>query len=320
MKTTNRLLMALLAAGALALSPAAGAQGWNPPGPIKLLIGFAAGGGADTQARLIGKELEKRRGWKILPEQATGRGGLALAAALAKEPADGTAIGIVVSETLGYNLAAAKNSPVTQDDFTPLVSTSEFQMGVVALTSKGWKDMRDVFAAARGGRAIRFGAMSPRLADLAHLLGKVNGVEFNIVQVRGGKAVMNGLNAGDMDVGFGAGPQTKAVKAGEMVNLASAIPKPLIVSPDAPLFSDLGLKFNGQGFFMFIAPAGLPPEARRALAEAIAEVASDRESEAGQFIHRAFGGPYVISGETLDASLRKDLAEAKELLEAVSAE
>ena len=319
MKNANRLLAALLTAGALLPAPAA-ARDWSPPGPIKLMIAFAAGGGADTQARLIGKELEKRRGWKILPEQVTGKGGLALAAALAKQPADGTAIGIVVGETLGYNLAAAKKSPVTQDDFTALVSTSEFQMGVAALTSKGWGDMRDVFAAARGGQAIRFGAMSPRLADLAYLLGRANGVEFNIVQVRGGKAVMNGLNAGDMDVGFGAGIQTKAVKAGEMVNLASVIPRPLDASPDAPLFSDLGVKFTAQGFFVFIAPAGLPPDARAAIAAAIAEVARDGESEAGQFINRAFGGPCVISGDELDSRLRSDLAEAKELLLAVSGE
>ena len=320
MKKSARLLASPLLACALLFASPAGAQEWSPPGPVKLIIAFAAGGGADTQARLVAKALEERRGWKFLPEQATGKGGLNAAAALAKEPADGTAVAIVVGETLAYNLAAAKNPPVSQADFTPLVTTSAFQMGVVALTSKGWKDMRDVFAAAKGGQAIRFGAMSPRLADLAYLLGKVNGVDFNVVQVRGGKAVMNGLNAGDLDVGFGAGIQAKAVKAGEMVNLASAIPEPLAVSPDAPLFGDLGLKFNGQGFFLFMAPAGLPAEARKAFADAIAEVANDSESEAGKFINRAFGGPYVISGDTLDAQLRKDLAEAKELLETVAAQ
>ncbi|MEC8204989.1 MAG: sulfatase-like hydrolase/transferase, partial [Pseudomonadota bacterium] len=42
---------------------------WKPSGPITMMIAFAAGGGADTQARMIAEELEKRHGWKIIPEQ-----------------------------------------------------------------------------------------------------------------------------------------------------------------------------------------------------------------------------------------------------------
>ena len=42
---------------------------WAPEGPITLLIGLAAGGGADTQARLIAEEIEARTGWRIIPEQ-----------------------------------------------------------------------------------------------------------------------------------------------------------------------------------------------------------------------------------------------------------
>jgi len=56
--------------------------------------------------------------------------------------------------------------------------------------------------------------MSPRLGDLAYLLGKAHDIEFNIVSLKGGKAVMNALNAGDVDIGWGAGVQTKAVVAG----------------------------------------------------------------------------------------------------------
>jgi tripartite-type tricarboxylate transporter receptor subunit TctC len=103
------------------------------------MIGFAAGGGADTQARLIAEALEEKMGWKFIPEQVTGKGGVTLLAAMKDQPNDGTVIGLVVTESLGYNLAAA-NSGTTPADFTGLSTTAGFQMGIVSLSSKGvWR-------------------------------------------------------------------------------------------------------------------------------------------------------------------------------------
>ena len=312
----------LMLAAALTLvstaSPLAVAADWTPPGPIKMMIAFKAGGGADTQARMIAEELEARHGWTIIPEQVTGKGGAVLARALKDEPADGTSIGILVTESLGYNMVAAGNAGYTQADFTPLTTTAGFQMGVVALTSKGWKTFDEMIAAAKGGQEIRFGAMSPRLADLAYLLGKAHGVSFNIVMVRGGKGVMNGLNAGDLDAGWGAGIQTKAVLAGDMVNLASGLSTKLDVTPDAPTMAELGVDFNADGYFMFAAPDGIPDAARETLSSAIAAVVMDESTKAGGFLRKAFGGPVVIQGAELEALLAADEAASADLLKAAS--
>jgi len=291
---------------------------WKPSGPIKMMIAFKAGGGADTQARLIAEELQKRHGWKIIPAQVTGKGGLNLAKALRKSPNDGTVIGITVSETLGYNLLAAKKSGLKLNDFTPLTTTAGFQMGIVALTSKGWKTFYDVIKAAKGGQKIRFGVMSSRLADIAYLIGKANGVEFNIVSAKGGKGVMNALNAGDIDVGFVAGIQAKAVKAGDMVNLASGRSEPLKQSPDAPLVKDLGADFPSDGYFMFLAPAGLPDDARRAISDAIVEIVTDPSTKAYGFLKKAFGGATIIKGGDLDQYLTRESKRAKVLLKEAS--
>ncbi len=61
----KKILKAAVAAiGLTALTTGAQADDWTPPGPIKLMIAFAAGGGADTQARMIAEELEAAKGWK----------------------------------------------------------------------------------------------------------------------------------------------------------------------------------------------------------------------------------------------------------------
>lgn len=315
------LTVAVAALGMAFAAPSAvdaAGHGWKPAGPIKMLIGFRAGGGADTQARLIAEELEARHGWKIIPEQLTGKGGANLAEAMKDMPNDGTVIGMAVTETFGYNMVSAKRSAYAQADFAPLTTTAGFQMGVVALTSKGWKSWNDVVAAGKAGEGLRFGAMSPKLADLAYMLGKANGVDFNIVMVKGGKAVMDGLNAGDLDIGWGAGIQAKAVAAGDMINLVSGLSKPLVISPEAPVMADVGVPFNADGYFMFTAPAGLPDEAREALSNAIAEIVNDPSTKVNGMLNKAFGGPVVIAGADLDSMLAADEAAASELIAAVA--
>lgn len=177
-------------------------------------------------------------------------------------------------------------------------------MGIVALADKGWKTLGDVIEAAKGGQDIRFGVMTPALGDIAYVIGKENGVDFNIISVRGGKAVMNGLNAGDMDVGFGAGIQAKAVAAGDMVELASARSEPLQNSPDAPLLSEYGVDFVSELAFLFVGPKDMDPAARAAIASAIAEVATKEGGKANAFLTKGFGGPMILAGEELEAAVQ----------------
>ena len=311
----KKLLTAVVAAASIMASAVAGlAADWTPPGPIKLIIAFRAGGGADTQARLIAEALEAKHGWKIIPEQVTGKGGLNAVMALKDEPGDGTAIAMIVTESLGYNLNSAKAGAPTI--LTPITTTAGSQMGVVALSSKGWTTLGDVIEAAKGGESIRFGVMSPALGDLAYVIGKANGVDFNIISVRGGKAVMDGLNAGDMDIGWGAGIQTKAVLAGDMVNLASAIGKPLSASPDAPLLADFGVEFTNVTKFLIAGPGGMDREARDAIAMAVADVVNDPNSKANAIINKAFGGPDIVQGAELDALVQDAYDNAGALMDA----
>jgi len=286
---------------------------WKPSGPIKMMIAFAAGGGADTQARLIAEDIQAATGWEVVPEQVTGKGGVNALLALKDMPADGTAIAMVVTESVGYNAAAAKGAGISPSDFTGLSTTAGFQMGVVARSDKGWTSFEEMIASAKGEK-LRFGTMSPRLSDFAYLLGEAQGVEFNIVQVRGGKAVLNGVNAGDMDLGFMAGIQRKGVASGDLINLASALSEPLVQTPDAPTFADLGVKFNSDGYFVFVGPANMEPAAREAITAAIVEAANN--GKASGLLKKAFGGAVTIQGEELDSLMQSDFNSAGDLIKA----
>lgn len=267
------------------------------------MIASAAGGGADTQARLIATELENRLGWEFIPEQVTGKGGVNLCNEMKDQPNDGTVIGMIVAELLGYNLYTA-DIGLTPENFTAITTTAGTQMAIVT------------GAVAKGGQEIRFGVMSQRLGDLAYLVGKAQGIDLNIISVKGGRAVLIGVTAGNMDGGLMAGIQAPGVKAGDLVNLASGMAKPLDQTPDAPTLPDLGVDFDGAAIFMFAGPAGMPDDARNAIASAITKVTSDPETEVGALIARAFGGPLTIQGAEIDAMMASDFAKSEALIKA----
>lgn len=311
-----------LLAAAAALSIAASAvsvyaQDWTPPGPIKLMIAFAAGGGADTQARLIAAHLEEKLGWEFIPEQVTGKGGVNLLMEMKDQPNDGTVIGMVVMESLGYNLYSA-DVGLTPEDFTAITTTAGAQMGIIASAATGWGSFDEMIEAGKAGQDIRFGVMSQRLGELAYLLGKAQGVDFNIISVKGGRAVLNGVTAGDMDVGFMAGIQGPGVAAGDLTILASAMSKPLNQDPDAPLLKDLGVDFDGDAIFMFAGPDDMPQETRDAIASAISDAASDETTEVGALIKRAFGGSLILQGDDLDATVLRNFNDSPILIKAAS--
>lgn len=310
----KQIIVAALAA--IGLSTAAQAQAWEPQSPITLMIAFAAGGGADTQARLIAEDLEARTGWSIIPEQRTGQSGLTLVQALQGAPKDGTAIGMVVSETVGYNMLVS-DSGLTLADVTPLATTARFQMGIVAKAERGWTTLDDALDAAKAGETLRFGVMGDRLADIAFLLGEANGVEFNIVQVRGGAAVLNGIKAGDMDIGFAAGAQSRDVAAGTLVNLATGTPVPLAQTPDAPFITEFGIDFHADGFFIFVGPPGMDRAAADRIASEIRAIAEDPATKGGGLLRKAFAGASVMTGDALAAYLADEAAAAEALLKAV---
>ena len=305
-------------AAAVAQVVPAVAEGWKPDGPITMMVGFRSGGGADTHARLVAKELEARHGWEIIPVEVAGRGGAVLAERIKDEPADGTVIGLIVADTVGYDLVVAEDPGFSRSDLTSITTTAGFQMGLVAMSERGWNTYGDFAEEAKAsGEPVSVAAMTEQLADLAFLLGRETGVEFNIVSVRGGKNVMNAVTAGDVDVGWIAGLQTKSVIAGDMVNLASGNRERLIASPDAPTLAELGIEFNAEGYFMFVGPAGMPEDAQSTIANAIAEIVTDESTEAGRYIKTAFGGGVAIRGAELDAFLDEQEALAKGLLKAL---
>ncbi len=311
-----------LALGAIALgytvaATASLAEGWTPPGPITMHIAFPPGGGSDSQARLIAEDLETRFGWTIAPQNTPGKAGLIMAKEMQDAPADGTVFGLGISEAIDYGMAGG-TSGLTPEDVTPIVTTTLAEVAFVALASKGWNSFEDLVAAAKAGETLRAGAITPKSADVTYVLGKEVGIDMNITMVKGGKAMLNALYAGDLDAGFIGGAHAKGVKAGELVELASGMSRPLTLTPDAPLLADLGVPFNLDLYFMFFGPSEMEDAARAQIAKAISDIVLDDTTKAGTLLKAAFGGAEAVSGDALQTFIDDGYVSAKKLMQVVS--
>ncbi len=313
------LIKGVVAGVALVVSASAvQAADWEPKGPIKMMIAFKAGGGADTLGRLLAEELNTRYGWNVIPENVVGKGGARLAVALKEEPADGQSVGVSVTEATTYAIQASRNPGYALDDFTYLSTITGTQMGIIAKTARGWKDIGDVIAAAKDGQKITVGAMSQKLADATYVLGKNNGVEFTNVMTGGGKGGVNAVVADDVDIAWSAGAQTAGVKAGDLTNLVSAEVAPLRMQPDAPQIQNFNMPFDFGVKFLVMAPAGLPDGVRATWQAKIAEILNDPDGKLAGFTKKVFSGPIVIQGADLDKAMQESYDGAAGLLKASS--
>lgn len=315
----NKQIFASVFMVALVVStgPAA-AQEWKPAGPINLTIGFRAGGGTDTQARLIGEALAAKKGWKFNFKNAAGKGGGNAARLIKEAPKDGLSIGMAVTSTFTHSPLISDKTGYDAGDFDYIITTAPTQIGLVARSDSGWKTIDDMVAAAKGGKKLKLAVMSPPLGDAAYLIGQKYGVEFAQVKAKGGRGVLNGLMAKDVDVGFIAGIHAKAVKSGDLINLASAENDRLTMSPDVPTLRELGIPYQFGLTFIVFGPKGMDPAAKKGIADAFAEILSDPEAKATQFVNRAFGKPPLVSGADLVKLIADETADNKTILSTIN--
>ncbi len=261
------------ALGALAAQPAAAA--W-PEKPITMVVGFKAGGGADTLGRIVANAIEKKHGWKIIVKNRAGAGGGVMAKSLKTAPKDGYTIGMAVGDPFAFNPVLNPKIGYTHEDFVYLGSIASFQMAVLAMKDKGWNTLADAMKAAKKKGSITFGSMAPRLHAMAKMIGRHYCVDVKVVPARGGRGVMNQLLGGHVDLGWGAGIQGRYVDAGKMAILASAIDQPLQQDPSKKTLVALGMPLlDASGYFLLAAPKGVPDEMVRKMTAAIKEAVAE---------------------------------------------
>jgi len=257
------------------------AADWAPSGPIKLQIGFGAGGETDTLGRVIAATLEEQTGWDIVAENKPGGGGVAMFTGIAKAPANGTVIGLGVNMPIMINLVLrADKLAFDLDSFDYLATVARAQLAIIAKADAPFDDLKGLVAhsKANGGAAVAFDAKPQELVLQA--INKQDGAGFKLVSTKSSAEMLQYVLGGQVDASFSAGKHISYFKDGQVKVLASANDGRHSYAPDAQSLREQGYDLFVDPIFYFAAPKGLPAEARTGLAAALAEaIKSDKVAE-----------------------------------------
>lgn len=275
---TLRKTIAGLVAG-LSMTLASGALAdWAPKGPLKLQIGFAAGGSTDTMGRVIAKVMKDNTGWNVIAENKTGGGGLAMFTGISKMPARGTVIGMGVNMPILVNLnKRPEQVPFDLDSFDYLGTVARAQVALVARADAPFDDLAGMidYSKANGGIAVSFDAAPQKL--LMEVVNAKEAADFRFVSTKGEAEGQKLILGGQVMAGFSAGTHVKYLDSGDFKMIAVGNNSRHRYAPDTPTINDLGYDAYVDPYFYFATTAGTDPEAKAALAAALAEAIESDE-------------------------------------------
>lgn len=310
------LLAASVAASALGPCGAA-ARFPEPDKTLKLVVPFAAGGGVDNAARLLGEQLRKQLGLTVIVENKAGASGTIGGKAVQTATADGyTLLFSAATHVLARQVLA--NAPYDpQTDFAPVARVGEAPLMLVVSPQTKQQKLGDLLAAAKQ-RPEQWMAAIPAAGAPSHLatllLARQGGVQFNYVPYKGTQPALTDV-AGDhvnllLDSMVSLLPMAKS---GKVRPLAITATKRSALAPDVPTVQESGIAgFSYVSWYGVWAPKGTPADKVVALNAAInAAVAELAKSGA----YAALGiEPVAESPEQFKCYIAADVAQGAELL------
>jgi tripartite-type tricarboxylate transporter receptor subunit TctC len=271
-RTFRTLLTAvLLAASTLAMAA-------FPDKPIKVVVGFPAGGPLDQHARLLTDKLQAVLGQPIMVDYKSGAGGTVGAQEVMKAPADGYTLMLANTGVMVINPALYTKLPyATLKDFTPIARTAMQPLALLvnpAVPAKTLKEFVD-YSRSRPGQ-INYGSAGN--GGISHLVPEMfksaTGLFMVHIPYRGSAPAFTDLMGGQVQFMAESIPQAASYhKQGKVRALAVTSRQRNPALPDVPTVIESGIKgFEVVGFYGFLAPAGTPKEVVSKLSDAFKQV------------------------------------------------
>ena len=239
------------------------AQEFPPKKNITMVVGFVAGGAADTGARIIAKRLGENLGVSVTVENKAGAGGNIAHQFTATGPADGSVLllGSVGPLAIAPHMMKLPYDPVK--DLAPLTMAMNFPNVLVVDPGAGIKTFADFIATARKNPGkLTFASTGPGSAS--HLSGELlnDMAKLDTVHVpyKGGAAALQDVLGGRV-TGWFATMATAAphIEAGKLIALASTGTQRLATLPKVPTVAESGFPgFNATNWYAFVASSKVP--------------------------------------------------------------
>ena len=254
-------MRALLIILALAVLGSASAQPY-PQKPVRLLVGFAPGGGTDIIGRLLAQKLTERWSQPVVVENKLGASGNIAAEVVAKSPPDGYTL-LMAFSSHASNAALSKLPFDIKRDFSSITQVASGPAVVIANPALPAKTLGELIAYAKAHPGeIKYG--SSGVGGPVHLAGELmqhlTGIEMVHVPYKGIALAMTAILAGDIQITY-ATPLSayQHLKNGRLVALAVAAPNRYPTLPEVPTAAEAGVPgYNVDFWYALIGPGRMP--------------------------------------------------------------
>lgn len=304
---TRRSLLVMAAATALPVTARAQAY---PAGPVRIIVGFGAGGLADLTVRLVGEQLSRRLGQQVVIDNRPGAGGSVAARAAASAEPDGQTL-MVLSTGNAINRSLFRSLPYDPvADFTPISAMVSFDLVLLTATGSSIRTVGDLIAAGRDGRRLVMATISPGSTQnlAAEWLRVAAGLEATVVPYRTTPEVLTAAQRGDAAIAFESYAAARgALDGGQLRAVASTGESRSSLLPEVPTLREGGLAdYAVTGWNALFAPARTPPVVIALLNRHISEILAQPEIRT-----RLLGlgvEPLTNTPEAMGTLLRDDIA------------
>jgi tripartite-type tricarboxylate transporter receptor subunit TctC len=252
-----------LSAGAALVAPAAFAQ-VLPSQPVKIVVGFAPGGGTDAVARLLAQKLAPMWNTTVVVDNKAGAAGVIAAEYVAKQPPDGTTL--LMANFSSHAVAPAlypKLNYTVATDFTPLTLVGVTPNVLVCRPGAPARTLQDVIGLCKGKPGqIAFGSAGQGSAQhLALEMFKLRaGVDALHVPYKGSGPMLTDLLAGQIDFSFETmSSAIQQVRAGKLVAIAQTSGRRSRQFQDVPTVAEQGFPgFEAATWYGMVGPGKMP--------------------------------------------------------------
>lgn len=256
---------------ALLAGTATAQPGAYPTQPLKLVVGFAAGGPSDIVARAFADHAAKPLGQPVIVENKPGANAVLATEAVASAKADGlTLLGAATNHTMIPALYASRIRFDAAKSFAPICTLAASATVLVVGPAMPVKSVAEFLARVRAkpgsaSYATPGQGSSPHLAT--EQFGKLTGTSMVHVPYKGAAPAVTDLLGGQVDLSFATvGSVLPHLKSGKLRALAVASRQRSALLPDVPTFEEAGVKdFVVDTWYGLLAPAGTPADVLRVL-------------------------------------------------------
>jgi len=253
------VLAACVAAGA----SAAHATGF-PEKPLRMLVGFSAGGGTDVVARILAQKMSETIGQSVVVENRSGASGLIAADAVAKSPADGYTLMMGSQTTLAVAPRLYRKGALeTRREFAGIAMAGISPLIVVAHPAFPAHSVSELIAMAKanpGGINFASGGLGTTPHMAGELFCHLAGIKMSHVAYRGEAPAINDVIGGQIQLIFAnLSAVIGNVQAGQLRALAVTSRVRAAAAPQVPTIAEAAIVgFEASTWFALVAPAGTP--------------------------------------------------------------